>query len=66
MADPSPPDNDDERDRRAANIFLVVCFVAVLATGYWLVDQLVRQRDIDNCVAQGRRNCGERIDVPAR
>ena len=55
-----PPDDDGElteKDRRNTNIFLAVCFVLVLGAGYWLVDALLKQRDLDNCVSQGRRNC---------
>lgn len=55
-----PDDHDggeSERDRRAANIFLLVFFVAVVAIGWWLVDALITQRELDNCLAQGRRNC---------
>ena len=62
----NPPDDpEDERDRRATNIFLVVFFVLIVGGGIWLVNALVAQRDLDNCVAQGRRNCAS-IDVPAR
>lgn len=65
-----PPrrDSDDEEtesDRRNANIFLVVCFVLVLGAGYWLIDALLKQRDLDNCAAQGRRNCNP-ITAPDR
>jgi hypothetical protein len=56
---------EDERDRRVTNIFLVVFFLLVVAAGLWLVEAMVSQRDIDNCVAQGRRNCVP-IDTPRR
>jgi hypothetical protein len=59
------PDSDDERDRKVTNIFLLVFFVVVVGLGIWLVNALVEQRNIDNCVAQGRRNCAP-IEVPAR
>jgi hypothetical protein len=61
-----PPDDEDQRDRRATNIFLAVFFVLIVGAGIWLVNAMVAQRDIDNCLAQGRRNCGARLDVPAR
>ena len=50
-------DDGTEADRRNANIFLIVCFVLVLGAGYWLIDALLKQRDLDNCASQGRRNC---------
>ena len=52
-----PPDEEDERDRRATNIFLLVFFVVIVGTGIWLVNAMIEQRQIDDCVAQGRRNC---------
>ena len=55
----------DERDRRVANIFLAVFFVLIVGGGIWLVNAMVAQRDLDNCVAQGRRNCAP-IEPPAR
>ncbi len=61
---PTPPD-DEERDRRVTNIFLAVFFVLIVGAGIWLVNAMVAQRDIDNCIAQGRRNCGQ-LDVPSR
>jgi hypothetical protein len=64
---PTPPgsENDDERDRRATNIFLLVFFVVIVGAGLWLVDAMLEQRQLDDCVAQGRRNCAP-IDTPAR
>ncbi len=56
---------EDERDRRATNIFLLVFFVAVVGAGIWLVNAMVDQRRLDDCLAQGRRNCAP-IETPAR
>lgn len=57
------PDSD-VRDRRAANIFLLVAAVVVIGAGVWLVDALLAARKADECLAAGRRNCAP-IDVPA-
>ena len=57
---------EDERDRRITNIFLLVFGALVIGIGIWLVNAMVDQRKMDDCVAQGRRNCGARIEVPAR
>ena len=62
---PLRPTDEDERDRRVANIFLAVFFVLIVGGGIWLVNAMVAQRDLDNCVAQGRRNCAP-IEPPAR
>ncbi len=55
----SPPDHEEETeaDRRNANIFLAVCFLLLVGAAYWLIDALLAQRTMDNCVGQGRRNC---------
>ena len=54
---PGPEENESDTDRRNANLFLLVCFLLVLGAAYWLIDSLLSQRDLDNCAAQGRRNC---------
>jgi hypothetical protein len=38
----------------------------ITGAGLWLVNAMVAQRDIDNCLAQGRRNCAAPIEAPAR
>jgi hypothetical protein len=70
MDEPAPstkPDDDheDERDRRITNIFLLAFFALIVGGGIWLVNAMIDQRQMDNCVAQGRRNCAP-IDTPAR
>ena len=67
MEQPRQDDNDeDERDRRAANIVLVVFGSLVIGIGVWLVNAMIDQKQVDDCIAQGRRNCGAPIDVPPR
>jgi len=66
---PSPkPDHpeEEERDRRATNIFLAVIFLVIVGLGLWLVNAMVAQKTLDDCISQGRRNCGAPIDVPSR
>jgi hypothetical protein len=64
---PTPPSHEvqSEHDRRTANIVLLVFFIAVVAAGIWLVNAMVEQRRLDDCVAHGRRNCAP-LDVEAR
>jgi hypothetical protein len=74
MDEPKAPENaqkpDDyvetERDRRIANIVLLLVFVALVGGGLWLANAMLDQRTLDDCLAQGRRNCAPAIDVPAR
>ena len=55
----------DERDQRVTNLFLLVFFAVIVGSGLWLVNAMVEQRAIDDCAAQGRRNCAP-IETPAR
>ena len=56
---------ESERDRRLANIVLLAAFIIVAGIGVWLVNAMLDARAIDDCVAQGRRNCAP-IEVPPR
>ena len=63
---PKPPENDnEERDRRAANIFLLVAAVVLIGAGVWLVDAMIKAKRADDCMSAGRRNCSP-IEAPAR
>lgn len=59
MSDKAPRDDDeeDESDRRTNNIVIGIFVAAVIGIGIWLVDALLEQRRLDDCAAQGRRNC---------
>jgi hypothetical protein len=56
---------EEARDRRAANIFLLVFAVVLVGIGVWLANALVDARKADDCLSSGRRNCSP-IDVPSR
>jgi len=72
MAEQPPPkyEKDDyvetPRDRRIANIVLLVVLAAIVGGGIWLANAMFEQRMLDDCVAQGRTNCAPPIDAPAR
>jgi hypothetical protein len=61
---PSPEEQENERDRRAANIFLLVGAIVIVGAGIWLVDALLAARKADECISAGRRNCHP-IELPA-
>jgi hypothetical protein len=46
-----------ERDRKAANLFLLAAGAILVAIGVWLVNAMVDARRADDCIAAGRRNC---------
>ena len=56
---------DEARDRRTANIFLLTAGVVLVVIGVWLGNALVAARKADECISSGRRNCNP-IEVPAR
>jgi hypothetical protein len=58
-------DAGSEKDRRTGNIVLLLFFVLLIGGGIWLVNAMIEQRAIDNCLAQGRRNCAP-VEMPAR
>ena len=61
-----PPTPEQEaRDRRAANIFLLTAGAVLVAIGVWLANAMIDARNADNCMSSGRRNCSP-IEVPAR
>ena len=67
MSEPGDPkhEEDDESDRRLANIVLAVGFIVLVGIGVWLADAMVTAKKADDCLASGGRNCFP-VDVPAR
>jgi hypothetical protein len=63
--EPPPTPEQEARDRRAANIFLLVAGALVAGIGIWLVNALIEARRADDCLSAGRRNCTP-IAVPPR
>ena len=60
-----PTPEQDARDRRAANLFLLAAGAVLVAIGVWLANAMVDARRADDCMSSGRRNCAP-IEVPAR
>jgi hypothetical protein len=60
---PKPP--EDEGNRAIENAMLLGFFVVLVAAGVWLLGTMADIRKVQDCAAQGRRNC-ETIDAPAR
>ena len=63
--DPQTQRDQDERDRRAANIFLLVGAIIFIGIGVWLANAMIAARKADDCLSSGRRSCAP-IDVPSR
>ena len=61
-----PPTPEQEaRDRRAANIFLLVAGIVLVGIGGWLANAMIDARRADDCMSSGRRNCNP-IEAPQR
>ncbi|UZE46775.1 hypothetical protein ONR75_17085 [Rhodopseudomonas sp. P2A-2r] len=58
-----PP--DDEGNRGFENAVMLGFFVVLVAAGIWLLGTMADVRKVQDCSAQGRRNCAT-IDVPER
>jgi hypothetical protein len=70
MDQPKPPPREQDyvasaRERRIANLVLLTFFVVLVGAGYWLVNAMFEQRVVDDCLAQGRRNCAP-VEAPTR
>jgi flagellar basal body-associated protein FliL len=54
-----------EEERRRSNLILLIVAVVVVVLGVYLVNWLVEQRKLQECLESGRRNCAP-IETPAR
>jgi len=63
--DPPSTPEQEARDRRAANIFLLVAAATLVGIGVWLANSMIDARRADECMSSGRRNCAP-IEVPQR
>jgi hypothetical protein len=59
MTYPGPPDDDrvSEEERRRSNLILLLVAVGVVVVGVWLVNWLIDQRKLQECLESGRHNC---------
>ena len=60
---PEPP--DDRGNRNLENAVMLVVLVVLVAAGVWLFGTMADIRKVQDCAAQGRRNCAT-IEVPDR
>jgi len=63
----NPPDDHEptEAERRRSNLILLIVSVVVVVLGVYLVNWLVEQRKLQECLESGRHNCAP-IATPAR
>jgi hypothetical protein len=58
-----PP--EDQGNRARENAVMLGFFVVLVVAGIWLLGTMADLRKVQDCAAQGRRNCAT-IDAPAR
>jgi hypothetical protein len=61
--DVEPP--EEQGNRNVENAVLLGFFVVLAAAGVWLLGSMADLRRVQDCAAQGRRNCGT-IEMPER
>jgi hypothetical protein len=60
---PEPP--EEQGNRAIENAVMFGFFVVLVAAGIWLLGTMADVRKVQDCAAQGRRNCAT-LDVPQR
>ena len=59
---PEPP---EEGNRNVENAVMLGFFAVLVALGIWLLGTMADIRKVQDCAAQGRRNCST-IEIPDR
>ncbi|TWC06881.1 hypothetical protein FBZ93_101172 [Bradyrhizobium macuxiense] len=57
--------SEDEGNRSIENAVTLGFFVVLVAAGIWLLGTMADIRKVQDCTAQGRRNCAS-VEVPER
>ena len=66
MTQPDRPDHEPtEEERRRSNLILLIVSVVVVVLGVYLVNWLIEQRKLQECLESGRHNCAP-IQTPTR
>ena len=60
-----PEPAEDEGNRNVENAVMLGFFTVLVVAGIWLLGTMADLRKVQDCAAQGRRNCAT-IDAPAR
>jgi hypothetical protein len=60
---PEPP--EDQGNRNVENAVLLGFLAVLVGAGVWLLSTMADVRKVQDCAAQGRRNCAT-IEVPER
>jgi len=55
----SAPPEDDEGRRSRGNIAALIAIVVLALLGYWAFTAIEHMREVQKCLAEGRRDCVE-------
>ncbi len=59
--------DDEEKRRMLVNVTIAAVIVLLLGVGSWLVDHLIRQSKLEDCLMAHRRDCrGVESPIPSR
>ena len=61
MSEPSPDDRGEDGNRSRANVAALIAIIVLALLGYWAFTAIDRQRKLQNCLDEGRRNCLELV-----
>jgi hypothetical protein len=61
----APEPAEDQGNRNVENAVMLGFLVVLVASGIWLLGTMADIRKVQDCAAQGRRNCAT-IEVPDR
>jgi hypothetical protein len=56
MSDPQDPEEREGQSSRQT-VAAVIVVVLLLLGGWWLMSVLQHQREVENCIVSGRRDC---------
>jgi hypothetical protein len=62
-AEPEPPEN--QGNHNTENAVMLGFFIVLAVAGIWLLATMADIRKVQDCAAQGRRNCST-IEIPDR
>ena len=62
-SEPEPPEN--QSNRNIENVVMLGFFIVLVMAGIWLLATMADIRKVQDCAAQGRRNCST-IEIPER
>ena len=65
MSDEPPEDSGGDRGRGRANVAALIAIVILALLAYWAFTAIERMRELQTCLAEGRRNCQE-IGSPSK